>query len=37
MEPKYFSCTDCGHMTSFYHITKKGKEILRILLTDEEP
>jgi len=37
MEPKYFSCLDCGHMTSFFHITAKGKKILEILLEPKEP
>ena len=27
-----FSCHKCGRHTSFYHITEKGREILRILL-----
>jgi len=33
-ELKYFSC-ECGHMTSFYHITTLGEEVLDILLEPE--
>ena len=27
-----FSCTKCGHLTVYYHITEKGREVLRRLL-----
>ena len=33
-ELKYFSCFDCGHMTSYYHITVRGEAILKILLNN---
>jgi len=35
-EPKYFSCHDCGHMTSFFHITARGKKVLEILLDPKQ-
>lgn len=35
-ELKHFYCKDCGHTTHFYHITKKGKEILKILMKERE-
>ena len=34
-ELKYWSCKACGHMTSYFHITAKGREVLRILLSEE--
>ena len=27
-------CRNCGHRTPYYQISKKGKEILKILLSD---
>jgi len=33
-ELKYWICKDCGHVTSYFHITKKGKEVLRVLLKE---
>ena len=38
-ELKYWHCKDCRHVTSFFHITGKGREVLRTLLgekNDEE-
>lgn len=31
-EITYFSCYDCGHMTSFFHITALGEAVLEELL-----
>lgn len=32
---KYWSCKDCVHTTHYFHATKRGKEVLRILLTED--
>ena len=33
---KHWSCKDCGHVTHYFHATKKGKEVLRVLLKGEQ-
>ena len=32
---KYWNCK-CGHVTSYFHVTKKGKEVLKTLLGEKE-
>jgi len=34
-ELKYWHCR-CGHVTSYFHITNRGREVLRILCSDDK-
>lgn len=31
-----WSCRDCDRITSYFRITELGREVLRVLLDDEE-
>lgn len=34
-EVSYITCTECGHVTQYFHITEEGREILKELLGEE--